>query len=420
MTPETIVLGIGVAAALYMAWNIGANDVANAMGTSVGSGALTLMGAVVLAGIFEFAGATLVGTHVTETVRKGILSASAFSAAGPLGADAPKVLMQGMVASLAAAGVWLQIATTFGLPVSTTHSIIGSLVGFALVAVDGSAVAWGTVGKVAASWVLSPVLGAVIAAAMFVWVSRGILRHDEPVRATVRLGPHMIALVVFILVLSFVYKALSNVLQEPRWWTVAAGAAVIAGFGWAISRYLLRRTAPEDGEASYPYVERIFGRLQIVTACFVAFAHGANDVANAVGPVAAVVQIHQLGELPAQVPVPMWILVLGGVGIVVGLATWGYKVIATVGGAITELTPTRGFSAEFGAATTVLAASRLGMPVSTTHTLVGAVIGVGLARGMAALNLRVVGRIVNSWIVTLPVAGAFSASFFLLMRWLLA
>ena len=418
MSPETIVLAVGVVAAVYMAWNIGANDVANAMGTSVGSGALTLMGAVVLAGIFEFAGATLVGTHVTETVRKGILTASAFSTSGPLGEDAPRILMMGMVSALAAAGVWLQIATSYGLPVSTTHSIIGALVGFALVAVDGSAVAWGTVGKVAASWVLSPVLGGVIAAAMFVWVSRGILRHDEPVEATARLGPHMIALVVFILVLSFVYKALSNVLEEPRWWAVALGAAVIAGLGWAISRWLLRRTAPPADADPYPYVETIFGRLQIVTACFVAFAHGANDVANAVGPVAAVVQIHQLGELPAQVPVPMWILVLGGVGIVVGLATWGYKVIATVGGSITELTPTRGFSAEFGAATTVLLASRLGMPVSTTHTLVGAVIGVGVARGMAALNLRMIGRIVNSWIVTLPVAGAFSAGFFLLLRWL--
>ena len=418
MTPETVVLVVGVVAAAYMAWNIGANDVANAMGTSVGSGALTLVGAVVLAGIFEFAGATLVGTHVTETVRKGILSTAAFSTAGPLGADAPRVLMQGMVAALAAAGVWLQIATTFGLPVSTTHSIIGALVGFALVAVDGSAVAWGTVGKVAASWVLSPVLGGVIAAGMFVWVSRGVLRDDDPVEATARLGPHMIALVIFILVLSIVYKALGNVIEDPRWWVVAGVAALIAGLGWALSRYLLRRTSPAAGTDPYPYVERIFGRLQIVTACFVAFAHGANDVANAVGPVAAVVQIHELGELPAQVPVPMWILVLGGTGIVIGLATWGYKVIRTVGGAITELTPTRGFSAEFGAATTVLMASRLGMPVSTTHTLVGAVIGVGMARGMAALNLRMVGRIVNSWIVTLPVAGAFSAAFYLLLRWL--
>lgn len=419
MTPETVVLAVGIAAAVYMAWNIGANDVANAMGTSVGSGALTLVGAVVLAGIFEFAGATLVGTHVTETVRKGILVTELFGAEGTVfGARGPSILMLGMVSALLAAGVWLQIATTFGLPVSTTHSIIGALIGFGLVAVGTSAVNWGTAAAVAASWVVSPVLGAVLAAGMFLVVGRWILRSEDPAAATRRLGPHLVALVVFLLVLSFIYKALRNVVGEPEWWVSFLAAAAAAGLGFLVTR-LLMRGRPADPDSPYIYVERVFGRLQIATACYVAFAHGANDVANAVGPVAAVVQIHQLGTLPPEVPVPGWILVLGGIGIVIGLATWGYRVIATVGKQITELTPTRGFSAEFGAATTVLVASRLGLPISTTHTLVGAVIGVGLARGVAALDLRVVGRIVNSWIVTLPIAGAFAAGFFLLLRALL-
>ncbi|MFQ5746996.1 MAG: inorganic phosphate transporter [Gemmatimonadota bacterium] len=403
-----------------MAWNIGANDVANAMGTSVGSGALTLVGAVILAGIFEFVGATLVGTHVTETIRKGIIEVSAFRPDGPFfGENGPRILMIGMVAALLAAGLWLQIATTFGLPVSTTHSIIGAVIGFALVAVGVDAVNWGTVGKVVASWVISPALGGAIAATMFVFVTRTVLRNEDPPAAIRRIGPHLIALVAFILILSFVYKALKNVIEDPAWWMVILAAAVTAVVGFLIGKTWLRPKRRERESEDFDYVERVFGRLQIATACFVAFAHGANDVANAVGPVAAVVQIHAFGDLPAKVPVPMWILVLGGAGIVIGLATWGYKVIQTIGRKITELTPSRGFSAEFGAATTVLVASRLGMPVSTTHTLVGAVIGVGLARGIGALDLRVVGRIVNSWLITVPAGAAFSAVFFLALRaWL--
>jgi PiT family inorganic phosphate transporter len=333
------------------------------------------------------------------------------------GPDDPLVLMMGMVASLLAAGIWLQIATSFGLPVSTTHSIIGALVGFALLVAGTAAVSWGMIAKVAASWVLSPVLGGLVAAAMFIAVSKGILQRDDPVGATRDLGPHLVALVVFLLVVSFVYKALGNVLQDPPWWAVILAAMTAAGVGWVIVRALLarRRDLPGDREG-FEWVESVFGRLQIATACYVAFAHGANDVANAVGPVAAVVQIHELGTLPAQVPVPMWILMLGGAGIILGLATLGYKVIATVGSSITELTPTRGFSAEFGAATTVLVASRLGLPVSTTHTLVGAVVGVGMARGIAALNVRVILRIVNSWIVTLPAAAVFAALIYLALE----
>ena len=420
MSAATVALVIGMVSAAYMAWNIGANDVANAMGTSVGSGALTLGAAVVLAGIFEFAGASLVGTHVTETIRTGILDTSAFAAGSPiLGPDGPRILLLGMVSALLAAGIWLQVATSLGLPVSTTHSIVGALVGFALVSVGSHSVRWGVVAKVSASWVLSPILGAMVAAGMFLFISYGILRREDPAGATRAMGPHLVAAVAFLLVLSFVYKVVDDIITSPPWWVVVVVAVVVAGLAYLLARALIERGWTEP-EKPFVYVEGIFGRLQIVTACYVAFAHGANDVANAVGPAAAVVQIHELGALPPNVPVPEWILVAGGIGIVIGLGTWGYKVIATVGGAITELTPTRGFSAEFGAATTVLVASRMGLPVSTTHTLVGAVIGVGLARGLAAINLRMVGRIVNSWIVTLPVAGALAAGLFEVLRHFLA
>lgn len=416
MSPSTLALAIAIAAAAYMAWNIGANDVANAMGTSVGSGALTLGGAVVLAGIFEFAGATLVGSHVTETIRKGILDVALFASdGGRFGADGPRILMLGMVAALLSAGIWLQVATTFGLPVSTTHSIVGAVIGFGLLVAGTTAVEWGTVVQIVASWVVSPALGGMIGAAMFLFVRREILQRDDPVSAARRWAPHLVGLVTFVLFLSFVYKALGNVLADPSWWLSGLAAGSVAAVAFLGTRVLVRRATPRTPDP-FAYVERVFARLQIVTACFVAFAHGANDVANAVGPLAAVVQIANTGALPEQVPVPSWILVMGAVGIVIGLGTWGYKVIATIGRKITELTPTRGFSAEFGAATTVLIASRMGMPISTTHTLVGAVIGVGLARGLGALDLRVVGRIVNSWIVTIPVAAALSAGLFALLR----
>jgi PiT family inorganic phosphate transporter len=253
---------------------------------------------------------------------------------------------------------------------------------------------------------------------MFLLISHGILQKDDPVHATQRLGPHLVALVIFLLVLSFVYKALKNVIGDPHWGLVLGTAVALAACAFLLARVWLNPMRARS-DKPFVFVERVFGRLQIITACMVAFAHGANDVANAVGPLAAVVQIQAVGELPARIQVPLWILVLGGIGIVIGLATWGYKVIATIGKKIMELTPTRGFSAEFGAATTVLIASRLGMPVSTTHTLVGAVVGVGLARGLAALNLRVIGKIVNSWLATLPVAAGLSALFFVILRALL-
>ena len=419
MTIATGILLAAIVAGAYMAWNIGANDVANAMGTSVGSGALTLMGAVVLAGIFEFLGAVLVGSHVTNTIRGGILEVGAFEPGGVIGADGPLVLALGMLSALLAAGLWLHVATFFSLPVSTTHSIVGALIGIGIVSLGLGGVDWGTVGSIVASWFVSPVLGAGLGFLTFIMIRRRILKRSDPIVATRAMAPWLMGTVAMLMVLSFIYKALKNVLDAPPL-VVALGGAVLAGLvvAGAVALGVRLRPAPE-GVDPYRYVERMFAGLQIVTACYVAFAHGANDVANAIGPVAAVVNLAQSGfeRVGTEVPVPFWVLVLGGVGIVVGLATYGYRVIATVGKEITEMTPTRGFSAEFGAATTVLIASRMGLPVSTTHTLVGSVIGVGLAQGIGALNMRVIRNIIGSWVATVPAAAGIAALIFVVLRY---
>ncbi|HSR40690.1 MAG TPA: inorganic phosphate transporter [Longimicrobiales bacterium] len=414
-----LVVVLALATGLYMAWTIGANDVANAMGTSVGSGALTLRRAIIVAGIFEFGGAVLVGTHVTETIRKGILDPTFYAPAGTFGADGPLILALGMTAALLGAAIWLQAATLVGLPVSTTHSIVGAVVGFGLVSVGVSGIDWTTLGSIVASWVVSPALGGILGFLAFVVVRRLVLRSDDPVDATRRVVPYIVGVVGFILALTFVYKALSNVLPDPHPVVTGLAAALVGGVSILVFRGLVTRYGPGRvrGEPM-AYVEGVFGWLQIVTAAFVAFAHGANDVANAVGPLAAVVGIASVGfrEVPATIPVSGWLLAAGGVGIVIGLATWGYKVIATIGKRITEITPTRGFAAEFGAACTVLIASRLGLPVSTTHVLVGAVVGVGFAQGLGALNLRTVRDIAYSWIATVPAAAALGALLFAGLR----
>ncbi len=417
MSAATLILILAVVGGLYMAWNIGANDVANAMGTSVGSGALTLARAVVLAGIFEFGGAVLAGSDVTDTIRKGIIETSVFGPAGPFGTHGPLLLAVAMLCALLAAAVWLHVATHLALPVSTTHSIVGAVVGVGLVSVGWSGVDWGTIVQIVLSWVVSPVLGGAIAYATFIYIRNRILRSDDPVEATKAVGPVLVAIVVGIIVVSIIYKALNNVIQAPPLLFAIGVATVIAVLVGEGARRIIRRTAPRTG-SPFVYVERIFAYLQVSTACYVAFAHGANDVANAVGPLSAIVTLDHEGfaSVSGKVPVPTWVLLLGGAGIVFGLATLGHKVIATIGREITEITPTRGFSAEFGAATTVLVASRMGLPISTTHTLVGGVIGVGFAQGIGALNFRVIRNIVNSWIATIPAAAGLAALFFVVAR----
>jgi PiT family inorganic phosphate transporter len=408
---DSLILLIAVSVGLYMAWSIGANDVANAFGTSIGSKALTFKQVVLIAAIFEFAGAVLVGSHVTNTVRKGIVDSSLFTAT-------PEILAYGMVSALLAASIWLHIASTIGWPVSTTHSIVGGITGFGLVAGGFSAIAWGKMAQIVISWVLSPLLGGIIAAAMFIFISRRIIDTEDPHLHLKKVTPYLIFLVITILFLSIVYKGLKNLHLDLPFNQALLIASLIGLFAAVTGKVLIDKIEP-GYKGGFNEVERVFRYLQIMTACYVAFAHGANDVANSIGPVAAVISVILTKAVQMKVEVPIWLLFIGGGGIVLGLATYGYKVIEMVGKKITEITPSRGFSAEFGAATTVLIASKLGLPVSTTHTLVGSVIGVGLARGMAALNLRVIRDIFISWGATIPFTAILTFLFYKVLTTLL-
>lgn len=399
----TILILLACLFAFFMAWGVGANDVANAMGTSVGSKAITLKQAIIIAIIFEFAGAYLAGGAVTSTIRSGITDAG-------LLADSPDLLVFGMMSALLAAGLWLLIATHFGWPVSTTHSIIGAIVGFAAVGISVDAVQWGKIWTIVASWVISPVTAGFISFWLFRSVQHLILSTDDPFANAKRVVPFYIFLVGFIIAMVTFTKGLSHVGLNMTFAQSSAASVVIGIIAMLVGISMIRKikySAADDKDFHFTNVEKIFGILMLFTACAMAFAHGSNDVANAVGPLAAVVSVVQSGgEVAARSVMPAWILLLGGIGIVAGLVMYGHKVIATVGQNITELTPSRGFAATLAAAATVVVASGTGMPISTTHTLVGAVLGVGLARGMAALNLRIIGTIFISWIVTLP-AGAF-------------
>jgi len=393
---------------LFMAWGIGANDVANAMATSVGAGALTLKQAVIIAAVFEFAGAFLAGGEVTSTIRKGIIDASLLS-------GTPETLVYGMLAALLAAGVWLLIATRYGLPVSTTHSIVGAIVGFAVVVIGIESVQWSMVGTIVISWVVSPVLAGTLSFFLFRSVQALILNTKDPFKYAQRYVPFYIFLTGFILALVTFFKGLKNIGLELSKLDCYIFAVIIGLIAATIGKILINRIKRHlENEPSFHFydVEKIFGILMIFTACAMAFAHGSNDVANAIGPVAAVVSIvNNDGMIGQKSLLPTWVLLLGAVGIVIGLIMYGHKVIATVGKNITELTPSRGFCGELAASTTVVLASGTGIPISTTHTLVGAVLGVGFARGISALNLRVIGSIFMSWIITLP-AGALMAIFF--------
>ncbi|PCJ22940.1 MAG: phosphate permease [SAR86 cluster bacterium] len=399
----------------FMAWGVGANDVANAMGTSVGAGAITIKQAILIAMVFEFAGAYLAGGEVTSTIRSSIID---IELAGF--EDSPELLVYGMLSSLLAAGIWLLIASYYGWPVSTTHSIIGAIVGFAVVGISPEAVVWSKVWAIVASWVVSPMCSGIIAFFIFRSVQKLVLDTDDPFNNAKKYVPFYIFLVGFIIAMVTLVKGLRHVGLEVSFiqslaYSFAAGLCVMA-----IGAFMLRniKEVPgNDRDFHYASVEKVFGILMIFTACSMAFAHGSNDVANAIGPLAAVNSVVQSGGVFAvESGLPLWILLLGGGGIIAGLAMWGYKVIATIGRNITELTPSRGFAAELAAATTVVVASGTGIPVSTTHTLVGAVLGVGLARGIGALNLNVVGRIFLSWVVTLPVGAGISIFFFFLFN----
>ncbi|MBQ0754503.1 MAG: inorganic phosphate transporter [Gammaproteobacteria bacterium] len=402
------ILIIAAMAGFFMAWGVGANDVANAMGTSVGAGALTVKQAVMIAIVFEFAGAYLAGGEVTDTIRKGIIEPSVF-------VEAPHYLIYTMLASLLAAGIWLLIASASGWPVSTTHSIVGAIVGCVAIGISADAVNWGKVGNIVTSWVTSPLLAGVISFSLIKSVQRLILDTDDPFERAKKYVPFYMFLTGFIMALVTVTKGLKHVgfsftILENLGIAVTAGT-VVALIGAA----MLSRIQPDpeaDRSFRFSSVEKIFAVLMIFTACAMAFAHGSNDVANAVGPLAAIYStLQNAGAVASKSAMPHWILLIGGIGIVTGLAFFGARVMATVGKKITELTPSRGFAAELGAGTTVVLASSIGMPISTTHTLVGAILGVGMARGIGSLNLRVIGTIFTSWVVTLP-AGALLAILF--------
>ncbi|KAF5746561.1 inorganic phosphate transporter 2-1 chloroplastic [Tripterygium wilfordii] len=416
----------------YMAWNIGANDVANAMGTSVGSGALTLRQAVLTAAILEFSGAFLMGTHVTSTMQKGILVANAFQGRDTL-------LFAGLLSSLAAAGTWLQVASYFGWPVSTTHCIVGSMVGFGLVYGGADAVFWGSLARVTSSWVISPVVGAMMSFLVYKGIRRFVYSAPNPGQAAAAAAP--IAVFMGVTGISFAAFPLSKAFPLALAQALACGAAgallVDRIIRKQLGHLLVKSTSsqPEQYESvvqnknigflsdiagpkgtQLEIVYGVFGYMQILSACFMSFAHGGNDVSNAIGPLAAALSIlHGSAASRAEIVIPPDVLAWGGFGIVAGLTMWGYRVIATIGKKITELTPTRGFAAEFAAASVVLFASKLGLPISATHTLVGAVMGVGFARGLNSVRAETVKEIVASWVVTIPVGAALAV----LYTWIL-
>ncbi len=459
-----LLLALGLLFGLYMAWSIGANDVANAMGTAVGSGGLTLQRAVVIAGIMEFAGAVLLGAHVSDTVRGKMFDAAGIE---------PLPLVLGFLAALLASAAWLQTATWLGWPVSTTHTIVGAVVGIGVITGGVESVRWGKIGEIVLSWGTSPVVGGLLSFLLFRVIQGRIIDDKHPLRQTYRFVPAIVFLMAFVLTLVLVWKGLKNLGVNLE----LGGAAAVAGAAGTLAALLsllwvrsLRaahereriehrvevepdlaegipfvrkeeRGQPEPREELRPALapgsalpakrweyrrefefekmEGVFATLLVISAAFLAFAHGANDTANAIGPLAAILAIVREGTVTAQAAVPAWLLVVGGVGIVLGLATWGYKVIETVGRKITALTPSRAFAANLGAATTIVVASRLGLPISTTHTLVGAVLGIGLARGVEHINLRILRDIVISLIVTVPVGAGLAALFFYLLRaWL--
>jgi PiT family inorganic phosphate transporter len=441
----------------YMAWNIGANDVANSMGCAVGSKSITIRNAVIAAALCEFLGAVLVGAHVTDTIRKGIVRPEAV---GIVANDKPADQQQaeetsespapasprtttgqqlspgafklaiGMACSLLAAAVWLHTASYFGMPVSTTHSIVGAVTGFGLLAFGFDSIHWTKMGEIVASWFISPILGGLIAFVLFKLILATILGRQTPTRAAIRFAPFLIFVVGFVMALSILWKGLKHLIKEqqgvlPEWitggnsdtaaLTISAGCGLLSFIAaQAYLRHKLKNRSSEPLPDQLELVERMFAPLVVITSCCVAFSHGANDVANSVGPLAAVVDIVNTGDVQSRVPVPMWVLGLGGVGIVIGLATYGYRVMTTVGEKITHLTPSRGMAADTAATIVVLACSRMGLPVSTTHTLVGSILGVGLARGLGSVDRTVTRNIFGGWLITVPVSAILSAVLYLI------
>ena len=411
MDLNTLLMVLAVSACIYMACNIGANDVANAMGTSVGSGSLTFKQAIYIAAIAEFAGAFFVGGHVSDTIRKGMLDPTIFS-------ETPIILVYGMIAALLSAALWLNIASYLAWPVSTTHSIVGAVVGFGIMAGGMDAINWIKVWSVVMSWVVSPLMGGLVAFLLFRFLTNQVFRRRNPLLYAKRILPYMVFLVSVILANAMFYKGLKNLHLNFSFPEAILYSFIVGAIGFFIAKPLSKKIPDVPRKEIHKQLEateNIFKYLQITTAFYIAFAHGSNDVANAVGPLAAVFSILNSGTVEMKVAMPTWILALGGGFIVIGLLIWGTRVMETIGKKITEITPSRGFCATFAAATVVLLCSKMGLPVSTTHTLVGSVIGVGLARGLPTLNLGIVKEIVMSWLATVPFTALLAAILFKVM-----
>lgn len=405
--------GSAVVIAFYVAWSIGANDVANSMGTSVGSKAISLKQAILIAGVFEFTGAVLIGVHVTKTIQNGIVDPVLFSAN-------PDIYVYGMLAALFAAAIWITVSTYFSLPISTSQSIVGALVGFGFITVGPSAVNQGKIIHIGESWFLSPVTGMLLAFFIFYIIKKTIFDTEKPFESAKRYLPFFAFVLLSLISFSF-FKSLEHTdFPQANFVTVVVVTLTVGTVSAIITYVFVNRYKPgviKTDEEAYASIEHLFGYLQVVTACFVAFAHGSNDVANAIGPLAAVMNIlGSSGDIESVSGVPLWLVILGGAGIVVGLATWGYKVIGTIGKKITEITPTRGFSAEFSTALVVLVCSRIGLPVSTSQVLVGSVIGIGFAKGIVAVDLKIIKRILGCWVITVPVSAVTAAILFLMLK----
>jgi PiT family inorganic phosphate transporter len=407
MSTQYYILIAGYILGFYMAWNIGANDVANAMASAVGAKAITIRQAVFIAGMLNIVGAVFIGSHVTNTIRKGIVSTEIL-------VD-PHIALIGAISALLAAALWVSFATWKSLPVSTTHSIVGAMIGFGIMAGGFSVIKWGKLAAVVLSWVISPVFSLVIAFVMFKLIIKIILSRKDPFVWSLKLSPFFIGITVFIVVLSFVFKTpLGKTLAMGNLTALLLALIVAIIFGFAgmklLSRFIRNR---KDG------AETIFKRIQIGTSCYVALAQGANDVANAIGPLAVIYFLVKTGNVGAEVPVPVFLLLFGGIGIAFGIAMAGSRVMETVGKKITTLTNTRGFSVDFAAATTVLIASKMGLPVSTTHAAVGGVLGVGLARGLEAVNFRIIIKIMIYWVLTVPISALTSMIIFKILQLIL-
>ena len=404
MLSESMILVLGYIVGFYMSWNIGANDVANSMASAVGAKAITIRQAILIAGILNCVGATFIGAHVTNTIRKGIVSTEVLSD--------PHLALIGAFSALLAAALWVSFATWKSLPVSTTHSIVGAMIGFGIMAGGFAVINWGKLGAVIASWVISPIFSLIIAWSMFNIIVKFVLRRRDAFRWALMLSPVFIGLTVFVVVLSFLFKTpLGKTLSLGTPVAILTGMIIALFFG-LVGRLLLTRFVPNDESGT----EEIFRKIQIGTSCYVALAQGANDVANAIGPLAVIYFLVKTGTVGVQVPVPIYLLLFGGVGIACGIGMAGHRVMDTIGNKITTLTNTRGFAVDFAAATTVLIASKLGLPVSTTHAAVGGVMGVGLARGIEAVNFRILYKIVLYWILTVPAAALTSMIVFKLLE----